>query len=103
MPRPHKKRMCRRYRGERVYKPRGIPMTELEVIRMELGQLEAVRLCDMEHLTQEETGRRMGVSRGTVYRLLKIGRTRLAAAVVESKALIVERGDNDEDLHSDGK
>ena len=76
-------------------------MPELETIRLELSELEAMRLCDTEGLSQHDAGIRMGVSRGTVQRLLKRGRAKVVQALVESKALIIEKGDNDEDLHSD--
>lgn len=100
MPRPLKKRRCREYDGDHVYKPRSIPMRELESIRLELGELEAMRLCDVEGADQEEAGKRMGVSRGTVQRLLKRGRRKVIGALIESKALLIEKGDHDEDMHS---
>lgn len=75
-------------------------MRDLESIRLELGELEAMRLCDVEGRDQEEAGRRMGVSRGTVQRLLKRGRRKVVEALVESKALLIEKGDHDEDMHS---
>jgi predicted DNA-binding protein (UPF0251 family) len=102
MPRPHKKRQCRRFDGDRVYKPRSIPMSDLEQVRLELSELEAMRLCDVERLDQEEAGRRMGVSRGTVFRLLKRGRAKLVAAVLDSKAILINKGDHDEAVHSHG-
>jgi len=102
MPRPHKKRMCRKYSGDKVFKPRSIPMTELETVRLDLSELEAMRLCDVERLEQEEAGRRMGVSRGTVFRLLKSGRAKLVAAVVQSQAILIKEGDHDEAVHPDG-
>ena len=101
MPRPRKKRCCRAYEGDRVFKPRSIPMSELETVRLELGELEALRLCDLERLDQDEAGRRMGVSRGTIQRLLKSGRAKILESIVESKALTIERGEGDEDLRSD--
>ena len=103
MPRPHKKRMCRKYRGDRVFKPKSIPMTALTTTRLELSELEAMRLCDVERLEQEEAGRRMGVSRGTVYRLLKSGRAKLVEALLQSKALLIEEGDHDEAMHPNGR
>lgn len=103
MPRPHKKRLCRRFSGDRVYKPRSIPMLELEMVRLELSELEAMRLCDVERFDQEEAGRRMGVSRGTVFRLLKSGRAKLVAAVLDSKAILIKRGEHDEALHPHGR
>jgi predicted DNA-binding protein (UPF0251 family) len=92
--------MCRAYEGDRVYKPRSIPMSELETIRLELGELEAMRLCDVEGASQEEAGESMGVSRGTVQRLLKRGRRKVVEALIGSQALLIEQGDSDENLHS---
>ena len=99
MPRPCKRRYCRAHQGDRVFKPRKIPMSELSTIRLELGELEAMRLCDGESHDQEQAGRQMGVSRGTVQRLLKRGRSKVVKALVESAALVIEKGEQDEDLH----
>ncbi len=65
-------------------------MTALEHITLYRDELEALRLCDLEELTQEEAGRRMGVSRGTIHRLLMSGRKKMAGAVVSSKAIILK-------------
>jgi len=78
-------------------------MTALSTTRLELSELEAMRLCDVERLEQEEAGRRMGVSRGTVYRLLKSGRAKLVEALLQSKALLIEEGDHDEAMHPNGR
>ena len=99
MPRPRKRRICRAYDGDRVFKPRSIPMTELPQIRLELGELEAMRLCDVDGLEQEQAGVRMGVSRGTVQRLLASGRAKLVQALLRPAALLIEKGASDEDLH----
>jgi predicted DNA-binding protein (UPF0251 family) len=92
MPRPRKRRNCRHFAGDRVFKPRSIPMSALEPIRLELDELEALRLCDLAGLDQEAAGERMGVSRGTVQRLLKRGRAKTVRALIESTALVVEEG-----------
>lgn len=89
MPRPRKERNCRQHEGDRVFKPRSIPMTELEVITLGEDELEALRLCDVEGLHQAVAGERMGVSRGTVQRLLKTGRETIIRAIVENAALII--------------
>ncbi len=89
MPRPRKHRNCRHHEGDRVFKPRSIPMPELEILTLGEDQLEALRLCDVEGLHQVEAGERMGVSRGTVQRLLKSGRETVVRAVVENAALII--------------
>lgn len=90
MPRPRKHRRCQSFNGDRVFKPRSIPMTELERVFLGLDELEAMRLCDVEHCEQEEAGRRMGVSRGTIFRLLKSGRAKVLQAILNSQALVIE-------------
>jgi predicted DNA-binding protein (UPF0251 family) len=76
-------------------------MRDLETTRLELGELEAMRLCDRDGLSQQAAGQRMGVSRGTVQRLLKRGRAKVVRALVGSRAILIEKGESDEDLRSD--
>jgi predicted DNA-binding protein (UPF0251 family) len=52
-------------------------------------ELEALRLCDGEGLTQAEAGSRMGVSRGTVQRLVAAGRKKVIDAIVAGRALVI--------------
>ena len=100
MPRPPKNRRCRAYAGDRVFKPRSIPMSQLEVIQLELSELEAMRLCDLEGLDQTEAGQRMGVSRGTVQRLLSRGRSKTLEALLHNHALQIQNGARHEDLYT---
>ncbi|MEN8007675.1 MAG: DUF134 domain-containing protein [Candidatus Krumholzibacteriota bacterium] len=97
MGRPRKRRCCREFEGDRVFKPRSIPMSQLDEVRLELSELEAMRLCDLERCEQEEAGRRMEVSRGTVFRLVKSGRAKILEAILESKALVIAEGQEDTD------
>jgi predicted DNA-binding protein (UPF0251 family) len=76
-----------------VYKPAGTPLWDLEKITIGHDEMEAMFLCDAENLTQEEAGKRMGVSRGTVQRLLAQARKKTIEAVVLGKALLVEGGE----------
>ena len=69
-------------------------MPQLEVMTLEEDELEALRLCDVEGLHQVVAGERMGVSRGTVQRLLKTGRETIIRAIVENAALIIVTHDN---------
>lgn len=65
-------------------------MKELESVMMRYDELEALRLCDAEGKTQQEAGELMGVSRGTIQRLVVSGRQKTAEAIVAGKALVVE-------------
>ncbi len=42
------------------FKPRGIPVCDLEVVELTLNELEAARLIDLEKLEQEEAAHKMG-------------------------------------------
>ncbi|MCP4145861.1 MAG: DUF134 domain-containing protein [bacterium] len=89
MPRPRKHRCCRRYRNNRVYKPQGIPLSELNITELAADEFEALRLCDFEGMDQSEAGQIIGVSRGTVQRLLKNGRQKLIKAFVGHEAITI--------------
>ncbi len=92
-PRPKKPRNCacpHRPPGSSVFKPAGTPLKDLELVRLYHDELEALHLCDGEGLTQEEAGERIGVSRGTVQRLVASGRKKVIDAIVAGRALVVE-------------
>jgi predicted DNA-binding protein (UPF0251 family) len=61
----------------------------MEIIPLARDELETLHLCDGEGMTQEEAGVCMGVSRGTVQRLLANARNKVAKALVEQKALAI--------------
>lgn len=65
-------------------------MDELRHIPLAKDELEALRLCDVVGLTQEDAGHRMGVSRGTVQRIVTAARAKVARALVEGCALVFE-------------
>jgi len=90
MPRPKKPRHCGCNMQGKAFKPTGTPLSQLEHIEIEQDELEALRLSDYEGLFQEQAGQRMGVSRGTVQRLLGSARKKLAQALFEGAALILK-------------
>ena len=74
------------------FKPRGIPLRELEEERLSVEELEALKLADIEGLYQEDAAERMDVSRPTFQRVLKSARGKVARCLVEGKALGIEGG-----------
>ncbi|MDZ7641423.1 MAG: DUF134 domain-containing protein [Desulfurivibrio sp.] len=94
MPRPKKQRRCQLQMCGRAFKPTGTPLVELRRIGLHDDELEALRLCDLEGLFQEQAGKRMGVSRGTVQRILTSARRKVAEALVEGAALVFD-GENE--------
>lgn len=69
-------------------------MGELRQIVMAPDELEALKLCDYDGLFQDQAGEKMGVSRGTVQRLLASARKKVAAALVEGAALVMAGAEN---------
>jgi len=65
------------------------PQTRLAPIYLEPAELEALRLVDLEGLSQEDAGLRMEVSRGTVWRLLQSARKKVAQALTEGRPLLI--------------
>jgi predicted DNA-binding protein (UPF0251 family) len=65
------------------------PPRNVEPIFLEMAELEAFRLVDFEGLSQEEAGRRMGVSRGTVWRFVQRARKKIAQAISEGRPLYI--------------
>ena len=88
-PRPRKKRCCEGgFLAGQIFKPNGVPLRQLQQIQLHHDELEALRLCDFEGLFQEQAGEKMGVSRGTVQRLVTSARRKTAEALVSGAALI---------------
>jgi predicted DNA-binding protein (UPF0251 family) len=65
-----------------------VPHSDAEPVYIEPAELEAFRLVDLEGLSQEEAGEQMGVSRGTVWRLLQSARQKTAKALTEGRPLL---------------
>ena len=74
------------------FKPRGIPLRELEKECLSVEELEALKLVDIEGLYQEDAAERMEVSRPTFQRVLRSARGKVARCLVEGKALGIEGG-----------
>lgn len=87
-PRPKKVRRCEGNFCGRAIKPTGIAVVNLKKITMFRDELEALKLCDYEGLFQEDAGEKMGISRGTVQRLLTSARRKTAEALTTGSALI---------------
>ena len=68
-----------------------VPHSDNPPIVMDPTELEALRLVDLEGLSQEEAGTRMGVSRGTVWRLLQQARAKVAQALSDARPLTINK------------
>jgi predicted DNA-binding protein (UPF0251 family) len=74
------------------YKPRGVPLRDLEVVILGVEEFEALRLSDYEGLYQEVAAREMNISRQTFGRTLDEAHRKVAEAILFGKALRIEGG-----------
>ncbi|MDO6387207.1 DUF134 domain-containing protein [Uliginosibacterium sp. 31-12] len=87
MARPPKQRCIRCAPVSDYFKPRGVPLHALDEIALELDELEALRLADLDGHYQTEVALRMGVSRQTIGNILARARHKIADALLNGKAL----------------
>ena len=74
------------------FKPRGIPMADLDEIVLTVDEFEAIRLKDYVGQDQESAAFKMNISQPTIHRLLEIARKKVADAIVNGKGLKIEGG-----------
>jgi len=58
-------------------------------IQLNYREYEAMRLVDLEGLSQEEAAKKMKTSRGTIWRLVTTARKKVIQCLVESRPLIL--------------
>ena len=91
MPRPKK---CRHIGcNPRVFyfKPRGIPLFQLEETALDMDELETVRLADYDGMYHEDAAVKMNISRATFGRILNNAKHKVADTIVNGKALKIEK------------
>ncbi len=98
MPRPPKWRKISFLPNLTYFKPAGVPLKKLEEVCIEVEELEAVRLKDLEGLDQENCANQMGISRATFHRIINAARAKIASALVEGKAIRLSKGQMTENL-----
>ena len=89
-----KARFCRCFDGANYFKPRGIPLDDLQVNDLALDELEAIHLCDFYELEQGVAAKKMKISTSTLQRLLYSGRKKIIDALYNSKALKISKHDD---------
>jgi predicted DNA-binding protein (UPF0251 family) len=74
------------------FRPYG-QQTPTNTVILTLEELEALRLVDLEDLTQEEAAARMGVSRKTLWTDLQRARKKVVNALVNGHTIRIQGGD----------
>lgn len=93
MARPKKKRIVNFNPEVTYFKPRGIPLSQLEEVKLAVDELEALRLADFEDIDQIKAAKKMKISQSTFQRILTSARKKVAEALVKGKAVEVKGGD----------
>ena len=78
--------------GTTYYKPAGIPMRELKEVIIQLDEIEAIKLSDLEKNYQEEAAKKMNISRQTFGRTIEAAHMKIADALINGKAIRIEGG-----------
>lgn len=90
MSRPKKCRCINCSPNTSCFKPRGVPIVQLEEVSLSLDELETIRLADFEGLYHEQAAEKMNISRATFGRILDAARRKVADAILNGKALNIE-------------
>lgn len=101
MPRPRKlRRVCAMPRLRR-FGPEGGPRAE--PVKMTVDEYEAIRLIDLEGMTQEQCADQMEIARTTAQAIYALARKKLAACIVNGLPLVIEGGEYRICEHREGR
>lgn len=74
-----------------LFKPNGVPASQLQRVRLKTEELEALRLKNLEELDQRECAKKMNTSAATFQRILSSAYYKISLALIEGKALEIEK------------
>ncbi len=92
MTRPKCPRLIQGFPSTKYFKPRAIPLSELEEVALTFDEFESIRLADLEGLYQEEAASKMKISRPTFGRIIESAHKKVADALINGKAIKIEGG-----------
>lgn len=78
---------------EIYFKPRGIPLSQLEEAHITDEELETLRLRYIEKIDQQEAAKRMGISQSQYQRDLSVVLEKISIALIQGKAISITRKD----------
>ena len=93
MPRPRKCRRVCCMPDSQSFGPLDRCPVERKAIVMTVDEFEAIRLIDLEGLSQEECASRMAVARTTAQAIYNSARVKLAECIVKGNKLTISGGD----------
>lgn len=91
MPRPKLHRKIGFQPDVYYFKPQGIPLRLLKEVELNLDEMEALRLKNMEGFEQIECAKKMGISQSTFQRILKTAYKKISEALLVGKAIRINK------------
>ncbi len=74
----------------KYFKPRGIPLRDLLEIELSTEEVEALRLKNIEGLSQVECAHKMNTSQSTFQRILSSAYKKVSEAIIRGKAIKIK-------------
>jgi len=91
MPRPRIKKIITLSPEVTFYKPRGVPLSSLEIVDIRLEEWEVLRLRHLKNLDQTAIAKEMNTSQSTVQRILSSAHKKIGDAIVEGRAIRIQK------------
>jgi uncharacterized protein len=93
MVRPRKIKTINFEPGVTYFKPRAVPLNQLEEVEITLDELETLRLSNIMKLSQVDAAKDMDVHQSTFQRTLTRAREKVTDALVNGKAIKIHGGE----------
>lgn len=91
MPRPKKPRFVQNPSDVKYFKPRAVPLSELEEVVLSAEEMEALRLKEIKRLDHRVCAKKMKISPATFHRDLESAHQKIADALINNKAIKIEK------------
>jgi predicted DNA-binding protein (UPF0251 family) len=92
MPRPVRNRKINNPPVMAGFRPFGMPLCDIEVVKFQYDEYESINLINYQGLPQDLAAEKMGVSRPTFTRVYNRALKKIAKAFVECQAIEIEGG-----------
>jgi len=73
------------------FKPRGVPLSELDEVELSLEEIESIRLKNIAELDQLEASKIMKTSQSTFQRILSSAYKKISDALINGKAIKINK------------
>ncbi|MFZ2664266.1 MAG: DUF134 domain-containing protein [Patescibacteria group bacterium] len=91
MTRPRIKRCLKFNPDVDYFKPRGIPLRDLQEIELLPDEIEAIKLYLVDGLDQTQSAKKMGISQPTFARTVDLACKKVAEALIKGKAIKINK------------